>query len=199
MNDHSVTYETPLLRGRFIVYNQKPSFDLINVKQTHSNLVHHEEQCHSSLEGDGIVGVSLKAKAVLTADCLPLVVIGQQGHAVIHAGWRGLSNKILLSEKIKNINPNYAFIGPHIRQDQYEVQEDFLANFPDNLAAFKNIDSRIYFDLSLVAREQLKAAYQNIVIEDCGLCTFNEPKFYSYRRNQTQNRNWNVYLPNVPN
>lgn len=199
MNDHSVTFETPLLRGRFIVYNQKPSFELLKIKQTHSNLVHHEDQWHLDIEGDGLVGLSPSPKAVLTADCLPIVLIGQAGHAIVHAGWKGLQNKILVSKKIKSINPSYAFIGPHIRQDQYEVQADFLANFPDNLAAFKNIDSKIYFDMSLVAVQQLKDNYANIVIEDCGLCTYLDPKFHSYRRNQTHNRNWNVYLPHIPN
>jgi len=199
MNDQAVTFEIPLLRGRFIVYNQKPTFDCIQIKQTHSNIVHNEEQCQIPIEGDGIVGKSQQAKAVLTADCLPIVLVGQNGHALIHAGWRGLHNKILMSDKIKSIIPNYAFIGPHIRQNQYEVQAEFLANFPDNLSAFKNIDSRIYFDMSLVASQQIQETYPHITIEDCGLCTFLDPKFHSYRRNQTQNRNWNIYLPNIPN
>lgn len=199
MNDANVTFEAPLLRGRFLVYNQKPSLDLMSVKQTHSNIVHSEENCHHLLEGDGIIGTSSNPKAILTADCLPIVLIGQNGHAVIHAGWKGLSNKILLNDLVKSISPTYAFIGPHIRQDQYEVQADFLAHFPDNLSAFKNINSKIYFDMALTASQQLADHYKNIVIEDCNLCTLLDSKFHSYRRNQTPNRNWNVYIPNTPN
>lgn len=199
MNDENVTFEAPLLRGRFLVYNQKPSLDLMCVKQTHSNIIHPEENCHQLLEGDGIIGSSSTPKAILTADCLPIVLIGQNGHAVIHAGWKGLSNKILLNDLVKSITPTYAFIGPHIRQDQYEVQVDFLAHFPDNLSAFKNIDSKIYFNMALTATQQLENHYKNIVIEDCNLCTFLDSKFHSYRRNQTPNRNWNVYIPNTPN
>lgn len=194
MND-SITYEAPLLRGRFIVFNQKPDIDFIKVKQTHSDIIIPEEKCGIEQIGDGIIGASVTPKAILTADCVPLVLIGKDQHVVIHAGWRGLAQNILSHESVKKINPIYAFIGPHIRQMNYEVQKDFLENFPEHLAAFKNDSGKIYFDLSHVAKAQLSTNYPGIVVEDCGLCTFSDPKFHSYRRNQTTSRNWNIYFP----
>ncbi len=194
MNE-AVTYETSLLRGRFMVFNERPDLDFFKVKQTHSDIVLKEEQCGPEQIGDGIIGESNTPKAILTADCVPLVLLGKNQHVAIHAGWRGLAQNILIHELVKKMQPTFAFIGPHIRQMNYEVQKDFLSNFPDHQDAFKTVDGKIYFNLSHVAFAQLKAAYPGIVIEDCGLCTFADPKFHSYRRNQTSSRNWNMYFP----
>lgn len=192
----AITFEASLLRGRFIVFNQKPEFDLLKVKQIHSNIVVSEDQCQSQLtEADGIIGSELVPKAILTADCVPLVLIGKDSHVVIHAGWRGLAQNILSHELVKNINPTYAYIGPHIRPEHYEVQADFLANFPDFPEAFTRHHGNIYFNLAYVANQQLKTAYPGIVIEDSGFCTFANLKFHSYRRNKTIERNWNIYFP----
>lgn len=190
-----ITYEAPLLRGRFIVFNDRPPIDFVKVKQTHSDIVLPEEKCGIEQIGDGIIGDTETPKAILTADCVPLVLIGKDKHVVIHAGWRGLAQNILSNELVKSINPIYAFIGPHIRQMNYEVQKDFLANFPRHQEAFKTVEGKIFFDLSHVSRAQLLSAYPGIVVEDCGLCTFSDPKFHSYRRNQTTSRNWNIYFP----
>ncbi len=194
MND-SIIYEAPLLRGRFIVFNERPEIDFVKVKQTHSDIVLPEEKCGIEPIGDGIIGDSETPKAILTADCVPLVILGKNKHVVIHAGWRGLAQNILSNELVKSIDPIYAFIGPHIRQMNYEVQKDFLANFPKHPGAFKEHDGKIYFDLFHVAHAQLLSAYPGIVVEDSGLCTFSNPSFHSYRRNQTTSRNWNIYFP----
>jgi YfiH family protein len=194
MND-IITYEAPLLRGRFIVFSQKPDFDFLKVKQIHSDIVIPSSQCDLESQADGIMGSDKLPKAILTADCVPLVLIGQDSHVVIHAGWRGLAQNILTNDLVKKINPTYAFIGPHIRPENYEVQADFKSNFSNFTDAFTQHHGNIYFNLSHVATLQLTQAYPNIVIEDCGLCTFADQKFHSYRRNKTIERNWNIYFP----
>lgn len=190
-----ITFEAPLLRGRFIVFNQRPAFEFLKVKQIHSDIVVSEDQCQTEVEADGIGGSNSIPKAILTADCVPLVLIGPDAHVVIHAGWRGLAQNILMNEMIKKINPTYAFIGPHIRPEHYQVQADFLPNFPDFPEAFGDGHGNIYFNLASVATKQLSTSYPGIVIEDCGLCTFSNQKFHSYRRNKTIDRNWNIYFP----
>jgi YfiH family protein len=190
-----ITFEAPLLRGRFIVFNSRPDFDFLKVKQTHSDLVIPEDKCSIEIEGDGIVGTTEVPKVILTADCVPIVLLGKDSHVVIHAGWRGLAQNILGNELVKSINPTYAFIGPHIRPEHYEVQPDFLSNFPDFSAAFTQHHGKIYFNMEYVATAQLKNAYPGIVVEDCGLCTFSNLKFHSYRRDKTTQRNWNIYFP----
>lgn len=192
MNDH-IIFEANLLKGRFIVYDSKPDFDFLKVHQIHSDIIVTEEACGSMPKADGIIGNTSVAKVILTADCVPLVLIGKEKHAVIHAGWRGLAQNILGNSLLKEINPYYAFIGPHIRALNYEVQNDFLANFPLNQDAFLHQSDKIYFNLSQVAITQMSELFPGITIEDCGLCTFEETRFHSYRRDKTSERNWNIY------
>ncbi|MBC7427174.1 MAG: polyphenol oxidase family protein [Bacteriovorax sp.] len=190
-----ITFEAPLLRGRFIVFNSRPEFELLKIKQTHSDIVLNEDQCGVEQIGDGIFGNNNTPKAILTADCVPLVLIGANAHVVIHAGWKGLATNILGHPDVVAIKPTYAFIGPHIRPEHYEVQSDFYVNFEGLQGAFSVHNEKIYFNLEYVATTQLKALYPGIVIEDCGLDTFSDLKFHSYRRDKTTNRNWNIYFP----
>jgi copper oxidase (laccase) domain-containing protein len=169
--------EKQLPRGRFCVYQSRPDFNLSLVKQTHSAIILNEKNCNQ-----------------LEADCLPILLLGDKEHALVHAGWRGLHNEILKNDLIKKINPFYAFIGPHISSAHYEVQPDFKANFRQS-DAFLELEGKLYFDLSVVARAQLSAFYPGIIIEESTLCTFSNEDLHSYRRNKTSERNWNVYIP----
>lgn len=190
----SILFEKELPRGRFVVYGKRPDFDFLKVKQTHSAIVLPEDSC-MDVEADGIVGNNRVPKVILTADCVPLVFIGEAGHAVVHAGWRGLAQNILAHESIKKIKPFYVFVGPHIRPENYEVQPDFLSNFPKNPDAFSKHSDKIVFNLSKVAQSQLTTLYPGVKIEDCGLDTFSDTKFHSYRRDKNSERNWNIYFP----
>ena len=191
----NITFEAPLLRGRFIVFDTRPELDFLKVTQTHSSLIISEENCSLDIIGDGILGKSTVPKVILTADCMPIVLLGRNSHIVIHAGWRGLAQNILTTELVKSIKPIYAFIGPYIRPENYEVQSDFLSNFPNFSAAFTEDHDIIHFDMGYVVMKQLKDNYPGIVVEDCGLCTFSNLKFHSYRRDKTTLRNWNIYFP----
>jgi copper oxidase (laccase) domain-containing protein len=191
----NITFEAPLLRGRFIVFNSHPDFDFLKVKQTHSDLIIPEDKCAVEVEGDGIIGNNDVPKVILTADCVPIVLLGKDKHVVIHAGWRGLAQNILANELVKSIIPTYAYIGPHIRPEHYEVQADFLSHFPNFPEAFTEHHGKICFNMELVATRQLVDAYPGIVVEDCGLCTFSNLVFHSYRRDKTTQRNWNIYFP----
>ena len=189
-----IIFEKKLPRGTFQVLNKKPDFTLLRVLQTHSSIVLNESACNG-IEADGMVGNSAQKMAILTADCLPILILGENNsHAFIHAGWRGLHNLILNNELVRVIKPHYAFIGPHIRVDHYEVQPDFKNHF-DEPSAFSQKEGKLFFNLSVMAQKQLKKNYPNIEIEDCGNCTFNETIFHSYRRNKTIERNWNIYIP----
>ncbi len=193
MAEATIVFEKELPRGKFCVYQTKPSFDLIKVKQTHSNIILSEKSCSDQV-ADGMIGTSSTPMAILTADCLPVLLLGEKEHAFIHAGWRGLHNEILKSDLIKKMNPFYAFIGPHISVKHYEVQPDFKSNFayPN---AFIEKEGKLFFDLSVVAKAQLEAFFPNIKIEEARLCTFENEILHSYRRNKTTERNWNVYIP----
>jgi copper oxidase (laccase) domain-containing protein len=165
--------------------------EIVYLKQIHSPIILPATKNNLEAEGDGLLNYGLPF-AIKTADCLPILILGKNGQALLHAGWRGLFNKIISQPQIKGINPYYAFIGPAISHEHYEVQNDFLKNFDD----FIHKDGKTYFDLKLEASKQLKKNYPSIEVEDCGICTFSNERLNSYRRDKNQQRNWNLFIPN---
>jgi YfiH family protein len=185
-------FDRKLLRGSFQVYSERPDFTVKTVKQIHSNIVVKEN--NSLEEADGIMSSTDYPLAILTADCIPLVLIGEKSHAVIHAGWKGLQSQIINNPLVKEMNPIFAFIGPHIRVAQYEVQKEFKENFPDS-KFFVEKNGHLFFDLTKELITQLKSAYPQIKITDCEIDTLTNESFASFRRNKTTKRNWNIYNP----
>lgn len=175
------------------VYSQKPDFDLIKCNQTHSTDIFLRSDINDSTCGDGLWSpMPIKAMAVITADCLPVIFYGNKGCAIVHAGWRGLAEGILSHQTLKELKPSTIFIGPHISWDNYEVQSDFKKNFPQGLESFKQREDKLFFSLEKEARRQILDNYGPIVIESSNICTYNDSKLHSFRRNNTNQRNWNV-------
>ncbi|HTQ37352.1 MAG TPA: peptidoglycan editing factor PgeF [Steroidobacteraceae bacterium] len=133
--------------------------------------------------------------AVLTADCLPVLLAAGDGSAVAiaHAGWRGLAAGVLeatvaaLRTRIAAGVALACWIGPAISARHFEVRADvrepFLAADAENAAAF--VPGRAghwQCDLPWLARRQLQrlgVAH----IADSGRCTYaEEAHFYSHRR-----------------
>lgn len=193
MAEAKIVFEKELPRGKFCIYQDAPTFPYIKVKQTHSNIVFDEYHCHERA-GDAMVGQSNTPMVILTADCLPILLLGEKGHSFIHAGWRGLHNHILKNELIKKIKPTYAFIGPHICMKHYEVQNEFKDNFPFP-EVFHEQEGKLFFNLLKMACIQLESIFPQITIENSGLCTFEIKELQSFRRNKTTLRNWNIYIP----
>ncbi len=131
--------------------------------------------------------------AVLTADCLPLLVTDRAGNAVaaIHAGWRGLLAGVI-DETIKLFQAPRAellvWLGPAIGPCHFEINEtirdDFLKVNPLSQTAFKAQEQKLYGDLYQLARNNLQA----LGIEQIyggKHCTYCENElFYSHRRDQ---------------
>lgn len=188
-------HQTPY--GDFVVFNQRPNhFSFKKVKQIHSNINVQESASSEQIEADGIISQSKNPLCIVTADCLPIFIQGEFGHAMIHAGWKGLHDEILLQEEIKKLNPLYAFIGPHISQKSYEVGPEFIEHFKHFPESINQINQKTFLSLSNVAINQLKNLNTDILIEQSGVCTFVDPHFHSYRRNKTEQRNWNIFIPN---
>lgn len=134
--------------------------------------------------------------AVLTADCLPVVLADDGGRVlgVAHAGWRGLAAGVL-ENTLARMRPKApadsrwrAWIGPAIGQASFEVgpevREAFVA--PDPAAApffaARPGSDRWLADLPAIARHRLYAAGVDH-IECSGHCTYRDAqRFYSYRR-----------------
>ncbi len=132
--------------------------------------------------------------AVLTADCLPVVLARRDGArvGVAHAGWRGLCDGVLEAAVAAVAEPGeppelVAWLGPAIAQHSYEVggevREAFVERDPLAAACFAaNERGRWQADLYGLARRRLAAAGVGRVYGG-GRCTHTEVgAFFSYRR-----------------
>ena len=134
-------------------------------------------------EADGLAtdaaGVAL---LVLTADCLPVAVIGERAVALLHAGWRGLADGILEEgvaalRELGDDGELHAAIGPGAGGCCYEVGPEV------HQALGRSAEGPAPIDLKAIARERLAAAGVSEV-HDVGLCTIcGDPSlFFSHRR-----------------
>lgn len=136
--------------------------------------------------------------AVLTADCLPLLVCDEAGSVVaaIHAGWRGLAAGII-STTIKAMDKPAAsllvWLGPAIGPRAFEVGDDVYQTFTrvhaGNAQAFSpGENGRWWANLYELARLQL-SRLGVLQIYGGEYCTYTQAElFYSYRRESQTGR-----------
>lgn len=136
--------------------------------------------------------------AVLTADCLPLLMTDRAGRnvAAVHVGWRGLVAGIIeASLATLAVAPNdlIVWLGPAIGATAYEVGEDVRTVFieSDSIAAdcFQPTrQERWLMDIYALARQRLQR--QGVAsIYGGEYCTFTDPeRFFSYRRDGVTGR-----------
>jgi polyphenol oxidase len=142
---------------------------------------------------DGAVAhVAGRACAVLTADCLPVLLTDRDGLVVAaaHAGWRGLAAGVLeAAVGAMRVAPAsvLAWLGPAIGPQNFEVGDDVYAAFCDDdpgpHACFvARRPGKWHADLYALARHRLARAGVS-AIHGGGRCTLSErASFYSYRR-----------------
>lgn len=189
----------------------KDEFNLTNLtrnSQIHSSIVNKidEKNIGQRIDGDALISnVKEVPLLILTADCVPVVIIDPKNKAVgvAHAGWRGTYDKICkntIDEMIKNYKSNpedlICVIGPSIGPCCYEVSKDLVEKFNTNLAnhagEFDIIkDDKYFLDLWKINEFTLKDCNvkdENIInLQICTNC--NHDKFYSYRKhNKTPKR-----------
>lgn len=136
--------------------------------------------------------------AVLTADCLPLLLCSDDGRevAAVHCGWRGLAAGIVaraVARFVAPVSAISAWLGPAIGPVAFEVGAEVRQAFVDvdagAAACFVAGDQgRWLADLFDIARRALAAAGVRR-IHGGGVCTMSDPRrFYSYRRDHRTGR-----------
>lgn len=161
------------------------------LEQTHTNLCVVVENETLRTADATITRSPTHALAVMTADCLPILLCNRAGTeiAAIHAGWRGLLNGIVENTLHKmHAAPEtlLAWIGPAICQHCYETGNDvrkaYIDKYPFTENAFETRASSIYADLPKLAELVLQSTGVTAVYQS-GACSFEQTnKFYSYRR-----------------
>lgn len=193
-------FQDPSLRLGFQEFFQARSFHV--PRQCHGATVETVSGPSSShLYCDGLVGFRSGVHlSILTADCLPIFVRNRSStrFALIHAGWRGLADRILgstLNEFFEE--PVYIVVGAHIGQEHYEVGDEVL----DAMAKAVDQPREVLFDcgavdennrLSLFEIARIQAARARVEVMSVGTVNMDtadpETPLFSYRQTGTDCR-----------
>lgn len=165
------------------------------VHQTHSAIALEASPENQNQVADATYTAALnQVCAVLTADCLPILISDIDGThvAAIHAGWRGLASGIIEATlKALPIPPEnlLAWLGPAIGPDKFEVRRDVYTIFTRDDAESKKAFIPFSNDAWLaniyeLARIRLHR-FGVTQIYGGDFCTYHDEKrFFSYRRDQ---------------
>jgi hypothetical protein len=173
--------------------------DPVWLEQVHGAAVVDADSAAPDERADGAVArTARRVCAVLTADCLPVLLAHRGGAAVgiAHAGWRGLAAGVIeatLGRMAVPAGEVLAWLGPGIGPRAYEVGRDvydaFVARDPGLGAAFEpRREGRFLVDLYAAARRRL-AATGVVEVFGGGFCTYTEAtRFFSCRRTRSTGR-----------
>lgn len=177
------------------------SSDQVWLRQVHGLDVIKLPNTDCSPEGDAVYTRQQgQVCAVLTADCLPVLVCDKQGKqvAAIHAGWRGLLDGIIEQTiaQMDNVDGQLmAWLGPAIGPTHLQVGEEVYADFVAHTAEATQgfvrdpRDNQCWLmDIFLLGKQRLRSCGVTAIYGG-GVCTYTEKdRFYSYRREEVTGR-----------
>ena len=160
--------------------------ELASMEQSHSDIFLEVDK-PGKYKADALI--TKKKNLVLivkTADCMPILISDGYKVGAVHIGWKGLENSIFYKTISKfNLSKLKVSIGPHAQKCCYEVKEDLESKFSMHCIRKEN---KIYLNLSKEIQEYCEV--NKIDIEVNELCTVENKKYNSYRRDKTNNRQW---------
>lgn len=170
-----------------------PRSPILWLQQVHATAVFDASDWDGRAEPVADAAVSQRrgvALAVLTADCLPLLLCSHDGRhiGVVHAGWRGLAAGVIeRSVAAMGCAPSAlrVWLGPCIGRHSYEidasVRDAFVRHDETADACFQPTrPGHWQCDLEQLARQRL-AALGVASVSGGGFDTARDPRFYSYR------------------
>jgi YfiH family protein len=144
---------------------------------------------------------------IKTADCLPIMVTSskEKWALAIHAGWRGVEQKIVSHALAPLLNKKdtsaKAYIGPHIQSQSFEVDIDVAKKILSAHAlSFEKAEkighkkeNKHYIDLAaLVTKELTELGLHQENIWQSPVDTKTDTNFHSFRRGEKDVRNFNL-------
>ena len=161
--------------------------DLVLARQVHGCGVAIAGPAHSGVVGEADVLVSRtpgKVIAILTADCVPVILEGAGAVAVAHAGWRGLVGGAIEAAVAELGTVERAWVGPSIHACCYQVGPEVIQAFRD---AGLPVADEDHVDPGRAAVVALHRAGITEVdsTTDCTSCT---PGYFSFRRDGVTGR-----------
>ncbi len=163
------------------------------LKQVHGKAAVRAESASDEAHADAsFTQQKQHACAVLTADCLPVLLASHDGATVaaVHAGWRGLSAGVIENTVAHSgLKDGVAFIAPAIGPCCFEVGEDVRAAFLHGarLDQREQVErcfthagaGKFLADLPKLAEQRLRELGFRVL--DSQICTRCDARFYSHR------------------
>ena len=195
---------------KHLLNNLPPHSKIQWLEQVHgNNVVIIDSHSPISLIADAAItqqkNISL---AVMTADCLPILLTAADGSeiAAIHGGWKPLVKNIIENTINRMLTPNkniIAWLGPCIGKAAFEVGEEVKLAFESQSESFSSAFSIIstnqvstnnkhevkyLANLAMIAKIQLEKLGVNQV-HHLDHCTYtDEQQYFSYRRDNVTGR-----------
>lgn len=127
------------------------------------------------------------------ADCMPVFLYDPQNHVIwlVHAGWKWISNKIVLKtldRMQENFNTDISqcivYVWPSIHSCCYPVKhQDQVQAFSSYTHSIVSRDDKLFIDLGIILRQDLLAYWvKNDNIEFSDICTCCNKNFASHHR-----------------
>ena len=180
-NRLKISKKFKITKKNFFFLNQVHSSRVIEITKNNKN---------KKINADGMItkkkGVLL---GILTADCAPMIIIGEKYVGIIHIGWKGLLDGIIentiieLRKKSERVDNLICLVGPHLQGKSFIIQKDF-----EKMLIKKNkkkyvikIKEKKFFNFSKLILHSLKSMgikkYEISKID-----TYSNPElFFSYR------------------
>ena len=170
------------------------------LKQVHgTNCVEIKVPEYINYDREGDAQITKNSNVILalhTADCTPILFVDQAKGivAAAHAGWKGALAGVIhstlraMKKAGTNINNIISIIGPCIRQNSYEVSENFINQF-----LLEDIGNSKFFKISKTSKRKYLFNLPGYVIQiltqaqvkkiyDTEIDTLGNPNFFSYRQ-----------------
>lgn len=166
------------------------------IQQSHSDIIVESSKALQQADAH-YTSTPYEALLIKTADCMPIMLYCNETKriAAIHAGWRGIENKIIEKTLYRfmttgSVKKDFRFwVGPHISQQSFDVDQDVYMRLcqshyglkPKEFAIIKN--EKYFIDLKIILKTQIQqvlGSRPNIVFYDMDTKTDNN--YYSYRR-----------------
>jgi len=200
LGDHVGDDPAAVAQNRALLRADLPA-EPVWLKQVHGNVVVGADRAMGVPAADAALARQAGTVcAVLTADCLPVLLCDESGTVVgaAHAGWRGLAGGVVeATVQAMKAEPErlLAWLGPAIGPAVFvvgdEVRQAFMAHDAQAEKAFvTNPDNpqKWLADIYLLARQRLALLGVERVYGG-GLCTYGDSgSFFSYRRDGATGR-----------
>jgi copper oxidase (laccase) domain-containing protein len=127
---------------------------------------------------------SLLSYGVMTADCVPIILRGRDGYALIHAGWRGLACGVVAGAFKALGSVSEAVVFAAAGGERYEVGSEVIEAIGETAVyrGASNSGGKYLLDTAQTAARQLARLAPGLACHTASLCTIEDQRFHSFRR-----------------